>query len=187
MATETNVTIEETVENVENVTTNEEMTYEKIIRKVLAEGATRKNNIRIKNVNYDEKDNYTRVSFTLATKVPGYVSEDNGNTWKLGLTNVIFTSLYAIVGAIKEDENLGWMANTLLENPKALNPILNGANIDIIQQEVEHGKPYINPFSSSKTPTTFDNDNVVNHVVKFKLSDTGKRMADMLAMKSMGF
>ena len=44
--------------------------------------------------------------------------------------------LYAIVGALKEDEELGWMANALLENPQALNLIFNGSTVDILQQEV---------------------------------------------------
>ena len=119
--------------------------YQNVIKKLIASGCKRINSVRIKNVNYTEKDNYTMISLTLAKNVRGYVSEDEGVTFELGETNVIFTSLFAIVGALKEDEELGWMGNALLENPQALNLILNGSTVDIIQQEIEQGVEFTNP------------------------------------------
>lgn len=200
MDTTTNVTIEETevmnneVETTETTETTETQettatnnSFNNIIKRILGEGCKRVNGLKVKNVNWDNKDNYTRVSFTLASKVRAWVSEDNGNTWKLGTSNTIFTSLYAIAGALKEDESLGWLANTLLEKPEALNLIFNGATIDVIQQDVEANKPYHNPFSSGDKTTTSTNDYIINHVVKFKLGATGQNMANILAVKMMGF
>ena len=171
-----------------NTTTTGKLSYNQIIRKLLTNGAVRKNGLRVKNVNYDERDNYTMVSFTLDKPVPGYVQNDNG-TWELGVTNVIFTSMYAIAGALKEDEELGWLANALIENPKAVNLIFNGSTIDIIQQQISEGEGYVNPFSSKENvePQIFDHDTIINTIVKFKLGKTGQRMADTLAIKMMGF
>jgi len=188
---ETNVKEVEVVAAVENVENEAEETtqksYDKIIKTILGTGAKRINNNRIKNVNFDEKDTYTRVSFTLTKGVPGFVTEDNGNTWKEGITNVIYVSLYAIAGALKEDPDLAWMANAISERPAVLNLIFNGANIDIIQEFVVAGQDYTNPFSSKENPIVFDHDTIINHVVKFKLGDTGKQMANTLAIKMMGF
>ncbi len=163
--------------------------YANVIKTLIAEGAKRINGVRIKNVNCTEKDNYTMISLTLATPIRGFVSNDGGATFQEGMTNTLFTSLYAIVGAMKEDEELGWMGNALLEHPEALNLILNGSTVDIIQQDVPSGVEYKNPFSTREdnSATVYDHDIIINNVVKFKLGKTGIRMSDKLADKLLGF
>lgn len=162
--------------------------YKGIIKSLIANGCKRVNSIRIKNVNATEKDNYTMISFTLASPIRGYSIDENGN-YKLGMTNTLFTSLYAITGAMKEDEDLGWMANTLLQNPQALNLILNGATVDIIQQDIVSGEEYTNPFSTKddNEPVVYDHDLIINHVIGFKLSKIGQKMSDKLVDKLLGF
>lgn len=163
--------------------------YQNIIRKLIASGAKRINSVRIKNVNVTEKDNYVMVSFTLAAAIKGFTTNDGGATYEEGTTNTMYTSLFAITGALKEDEELGWMANGLLEKPDALNLILNGATVDILQQEVEAGEEYKNPFTtkSEVEAQVYDHRVIINNVIGFKLGTTGKRMADRLADKMLGF
>lgn len=189
---EESVTPNAVVNEVENTTEGHEIlnvTYQNVIRKLIADGAKRLNSCRIKNVNVAEMDNYTRVSFTLSNPVIGYVSNDNGITYQKGETNVIFVSLYAIVAAIKEDDELSWMANRLLEKPDILNLLLNGSCIDILQQEVPANTEFANPFSNKITPDVqmYDHDIIVNHVIGFKLGKVGQKMADKLADKMLGF
>ena len=117
----------------------------KHIKKLIAAGCKRINSVRIKNVNFTEKDNCTMISFI---PICGFVSNDNGVTYQEGMTNTLCTPLYAIVGAIEEDDELGWMANALLDNPQALNLIFNGGSIDILQQEIVAGEQFTNPFST---------------------------------------
>ena len=169
-----------------DVTTN---SFQETIKSLILGGAKKLNNIRIKNVNFTEKDNYTMVSFTLSNPIRGYVSNDNGNTYEEGMTNIIFTSLYAIVGTLKEDDELSWMANALLEHPTALNLIFNGSTIDIIQQDIPAGEEFINPFSTNPNPDVqvYNHNLIINHIIKFKLSKVGLRMADRLADKLFGF
>lgn len=165
------------------------VSYQNIIKKLIASGCKRLNSVRIKNVNFTEKDNYTMISFTLSSAIRGFVSKDGGITYEEGQTNIMFTSLYAIVGALKEDEELGWMANALLENPQALNLIFNGATVDILQQEVSAGEEFKNPFSNRDDvdPQVYDHNLIINHVLGFKLGKVGVKMADRLADKLMGF
>lgn len=165
------------------------VSYQNIIKKLIASGCKRINSVRIKNVNFTEKDNYTMISFTLASAIRGFVSKDGGVTYEEGQTNTIFTSLYAIVGALKEDEELGWMANAFLENPQALNLIFNGSTVDILQQEVAAGEEFKNPFSTREDiePQVYDHDLIINHILGFKLGKVGMKMADRLADKLMGF
>lgn len=178
----------EEIKQTEGLNDQVNVSYQNVIKKLIASGCKRINSVRIKNVNYTEKDNYTMISLTLAKNVRGYVSEDEGVTFELGETNVIFTSLFAIVGALKEDEELGWMGNVLLENPQALNLILNGSTVDIIQQEIEQGVEFTNPFSNgTPEPLVYDHNIIINHIVGFKLGKTGEKMSNRLADKLMGF
>ena len=182
-----NVQVENGAENASNEMVN--VSYQNCIKKLIATGCKRINSIRIKNVNFTEKDNYTMISFTLSTPIRGFVSNDNGVTYQEGMTNTLFTSLYAIVGAIKEDDELGWMANALLDNPQALNLIFNGGSIDILQQEIVAGEQFTNPFSTRNDAIVqvYDHDVIINHIIGFKLGKTGEKMAARFADKLMGF
>lgn len=182
-----NVQVENGAENASNEIIN--VSYQNCIKKLIAAGCKRINSVRIKNVNFTEKDNYTMISFTLSTPIRGFVSNDNGVTYQEGMTNTLFTSLYAIVGAVKEDDELGWMANALLDNPQALNLIFNGGSIDILQQEIVAGEQFTNPFSTRNDTTVqvYDHDVIINHIIGFKLGKTGEKMAARFADKLMGF
>lgn len=182
-----NVQVENGAENASNEMIN--VSYQNCIKKLIAAGCKRINSVRIKNVNFTEKDNYTMISFTLSTPIRGFVSNDNGVTYQEGMTNTLFTSLYAIVGALKEDDELGWMANALLDNPQALNLIFNGGSIDILQQEIAAGEQFTNPFSTRNDTTVqvYDHDVIINHIIGFKLGKTGEKMAARFADKLMGF
>jgi hypothetical protein len=162
--------------------------YQNTIKKLIATGCKRINSVRVKNVNFTEKDNYTMISLSLASPIRGYESKGDGQ-WEEGHTTTLFTSLYAISGAIKEDEDLGWMANALLEHPQALNLIFNGATIDLLQQDVEAGAEVKNPFSTREDAEarSYDHNIIINHVIGFKLGKTGQKMSDKLADKMLGF
>ena len=163
--------------------------FKDIIKDLIAAGARRYNGLRIKNVKFSEEDNYTRVTLVVHPTIPGMISKDGGLTWEPGMTNNIFTSTFALAGMLKEDEEKSWLANTLSENPQALNIILNGGSVDVIQHTVKAGVPYKNPFSTREdaTETTFDHDTIINYVVGFSYGKTGAKFADVLAVKMMGF
>lgn len=165
------------------------VSYANVLKKLLAEGCKRVNGIRVKNVNVTEKDNYTMISLSLGTAIAGYVSKDNGVTYEKGNVNTLFTSTFAIAGAMKEDEDMAWMANAINAHPEALTLILNGGTVDIIQQEVPAGTEYVNPFTTRTDvePSVYDHDIVINYIVGFHLGKTGMRMADKLADKLLGF
>ena len=172
-----------------NVVQTNNIGYQNVVKKLIASGCKRINSIRIKNVNFTDKDNYTMISFTLASPIKGFISDDGGVTYKEGITNTIFTSLYAITGALKEDENLGWMANALLTNPQAINLIFNGSTVDILQQDISAGTEFKNPFTTKDDASiqVYDHDIIINHIISFKLGQTGQQMANRLADKLMGF
>lgn len=163
--------------------------YQNTIKKLIAGGARLIKGVRIKNVNVVEKDNYKRVSFTLNTLVPGYTQNETTLEWEKAKVATIYSSTYAIAGAIKEDEDKAWLGREIDERPQSLNLILNGGTVDIIQQEFEAGEEIINPFTTKANPegSVTDHATIINHVIKFNFGSTGARMADRLADKLLGF
>ena len=194
MSTKTNQTeVQQEVEQVAEQTTEQnaaeqvaQKTFKSICKSLLENDSTKVQSV-IRNINITEKDNYTMVSFTLGNKVDAFVSEDEGVTYKRGVSNIIYTSLYAVVATLKEDEELSWMANVILTKPTLLNLIFNGAKITFIQQFIGSGEEYVNPFTNQTNPepTAFDHDVIINHVIGFKPSAMGQKMADKLADKMM--
>ena len=138
----------------------------------------------IKNVNYEILDTYTRVSFTLRENVKGFRANEDGD-FVLGGTNIIFSSIYAIAAMLKEDDELAWLGNEVITNPKLLNLLCSSATIEIIQQKVEEGEEYINPFASNPEPITFDHDTIINHVVGITLSKIGEKVMEKYMDKIM--
>lgn len=177
--------VNETVEDSTNGTSIKD-----IVRNLIADGATRINRIKVKNVNYDpdyEDKNHIRVSLTLDRKVPGYVpimdSTGNITGYEKGMTNVIYTSTFVLSAVLKDNEDFSWLANHIVSKPKALTLIFNGATVDLLQREFAKGTEVVNPFSSNsdKTWPIYDHDIIVNDVINITLGKTGEKMAMMLA------
>lgn len=173
----------------EKIENSSERTMKDIIKELMAKGCKRINDVTVKNVVVEEFDNYVRATLVTREGIDAYVSDDNGATYHKGKSNNIFSSTFAIAGTLKENEELSWMANSIIEHPNILNLILNGSKIDVIVEEVAKGEEYINPFTTkvNPEPTTFDNDTIIKYIVDIKLGKSGMRMADKLADKLMGF
>lgn len=163
--------------------------FKEVIKSLIANGAKRFNGVTVKNVKTEVFDEYTRVTLVTKEQLPAYVSDDNGVTYHDGFSNNVFSSTFAIAGTMKENEDLSWMANSIIDHPDVLNLILNGSKVDIIVQKVDAKTEYVNPFTTKTNPepTIFENDTYVKYVVNIELGRTGLRMADKLADKLMGF
>ena len=159
--------------------------YDAIIKGIIAAGGKKLPGIRVKNANFTEKDNYTMVSFTLANKVRGYVRDEETGVYKEGMTNVIFTSLFAICGALKEDDEKAWIANHLLNHLTALPLLFAGSTIDIVQTEVAAGVTYRNPFSTRDNVegVSYDYETIINNVIKVRFGKMGEIAASRLMDK----
>lgn len=184
MSKEVEIPVNEAVEEVAEATAAQEsqelvqIPYDKIIKECLTKGWTRKDNIKVKNVNVTDKEEYVMVSFTIIPPIDGYIYDEDTDTYKLGKTNVVFSSTYAIAGAMKEDENLAWLANSIIAKPAMINALMNGGTIDIISKQIAEGEEYVNPFSSDPDPIVFDHDTIINIIVSMELSNNGKQVVE---------
>lgn len=136
----------------------------------------------VRNINVTECETYDRVSITLDKPVKAMVAQEDGS-YVEGESNIIFIGNYSIVGALKENEDVAFACNHLIKHPKALNVVLSGAKINIIQEAVTAGQEYTNPFSNNAAPTVVQHDSFYNHPFNIRLSAFGLKMLDKLAEK----
>ena len=163
------------------------MEKREIINELIKAGAKEVKGLKIKNVTVTVLENYTRLGLTLDKPVEGYVAKEDG-TFEKGETNVIFVSAFAVSSVLKDSDEAAFAANHLVEHPEAMNVLLSRATIDIIQEPVESGQEYRNPWSTNAdNATVFDHDTIINHLISIKLSDFGARKLDTLADKMLGF
>ena len=163
------------------------MEKKEVIAQLLKNGSKIVKDLQIKNVTVAPQENYVRLGLTLNNPVDGMVTKDNGVTYEKGETKVIFVSLFSIISLLKDNDDAAFAANHLVEHPDAMSIVLSRASLNIIQETVEEGTEYKNPWSTSAEATVFDHDTIINHIVELKLSDFAVRKLDSLANALLGF
>ena len=163
--------VNETAEQVSDETAKGK-TYTEIVKGLIAKGWKRRNALKVRNVNCTEKDNYTMVTFSVVPPIPGYILDEESGEYVLGVTNNVYSSSYAVSGAMKEDEEMSWLANSIVDKPKFINALFNGGEIDILSREISAGEEYSNPFGNAE-PQTFDHDTIVNLIIGLRPGKNG--------------
>lgn len=162
------------------------MERKEIIAELLKNGGKSVKDLKVKNVTVTRCENYVRLGITLDKPVIGMVTKDNGVTYEEGETNVIFVSLYSITSLLKDDDNAAFAANHLVEHPDSMSIVLSRATLNIIQETVEAGTEYKNPWSDNAEATVFDHKTIITHVIEVNLSDFAIRKLDRLADSLLG-
>lgn len=162
------------------------MERKEIIAELLKNGGKSVKDLKVKNVTVTPCENYVRLGITLDKPVAGMVTKDNGVTYEEGETNVIFVSLYSITSLLKDDDNAAFAANHLVQCPNSMSIILSRATLNIIQETVEAGTEYKNPWSDNAEATVFDHKTIITHVIDLTLSEFAIRKLDRLADALLG-
>lgn len=179
-------------------------TRDDIVRECLTDAAhyRRVNNLHVKNVKAfarlaEQTGNVvTRLTFVTKEKLPGMAVDENNldafgmPTRKIALSNNIFTSAYAVAGAMKEDAKGAIFADAVSSMTAVLagrqeaeiigtaniaNLLFAGGTVDVICQFVKAGEVYVNPFASATTEdTVFDEDRIFHHVVRCQFGPVGE-------------
>lgn len=164
-----------------------ERTFKDICNEIVANGGTRIRGIKVRSCKITEQDNYTMVSLTLERKVKGYRANEDTGIFEEGETNVIFSSSYSLASVLKNDEDLAFCANSLVENPKGFEVVLSGATVDIIQQPVSADELYKNPFSTSNAEgIALGHDTIINHIINIVPSKRAMAVLDRMALAMLG-
>lgn len=180
----TNPVVEQQVE--EQVVVDK--SFKDICNEIVANGGNRVKGLKVRSVKVTEQENYVMVSLSLDRKVKGYVANEDTGIFEEGMTAVVFSSTYSLASVMKNDEDMAFAANHLVENPKGFEVVLSGATIDIIQQPVTADELYKNPFSTRDVEgVAFGHDTIINHIVNITLSKRGSLALDAIATKLLGF
>ena len=141
--------------------------------------------VTICNVTVTDCKNWTRITLTLNREVNGAVCDKDGN-WSMGKTRVVSLSLYSILSTLKNTDDTIAITGHIADNPTALQIILSGAKIEILQQEVKAHATYVNAFTSEETEYESDHDSLFNHIVSIEFTDKGQRAIEKIEDKLLG-
>ena len=180
-------------------------TREDILRECLADSKhfRRVNNLHIKNVKavaYLARTGRvnTRITFIVKERIPGMVIDESvldafgQPTKKLGASTNVFSSAFAVSGAMKESAKGAIFADSVAKMTAILagkdsveitgtanvaNTLYAGGVADVLCQFVPANTPYRNPFSSAdedEEADTFDEDRIFHHVVRLQFGEVGE-------------
>lgn len=158
---------------------NDVLSYEQKVKNLIVDGWRRKNGMKIRNVIVTEKETYCMMTFNVVPAIAGYLYDEETGEYVKGMTNNIFSSTYAVAGVMKENEEIGWLANNIIEKPKLGNVLFNGGTVDIITKEFTAGDKFKSPFGNGEEQV-FDHDCIINLVVGIQLGNNGRKMLDSI-------
>lgn len=141
----------------------------------------------VRNINTKDMSTWTRVSVTLNKPVKNYVANEETGEYVIGTSNIIYVSTFSLIAAMRENPDLAFAGNHLIEHPTAIGVVFSGATIDVILEKVTEGQKYKNPFSDNAVDSIIEHDNYFAHIHNIRLSERGLKMIDRIADKMLGF
>ena len=151
----------------------------------LRKSGAKSETVTIVNVTVTDCKNWTRIALTLNREVDGPVCDSEGN-WSMGKTRVVFLSLYSVLSTLKNTNETLAITGHIADNPTALQVILCGAKVELLQQEVKANATYINAFTGEEVEHESDHDSIFNHLVTIEFSDKGLRAIEKIEDKLLG-
>jgi len=151
----------------------------------LRKSGAKSETVTIVNVTVVDCKTWTRIALTLNREVDGAVCDQDGN-WSMGKTRVVFLSLYSVLSTLKNTNDTLAITGHIADNPTALQIILCGAKVELLQQEVKAHATYVNAFTGEETEYESDHDSLFNHIVTIEFSDKGHRAIEKIEDKLLG-
>ena len=141
--------------------------------------------VTICNVTITDCKNWTRIALTLNREVDGPICDSEGQ-WAMGKTRVVSLSLYSILNLLKNTNDTLAITGHIVDNPTALQIILCGAKVELLQQYVKANETYVNAFTGEEVEHESDHDSIFNHIVSIEFTDKGNRAIEKIEDKLLG-
>ena len=115
--------------------------------------------------------------------VKAFVANEDG-VFEEKVVDYIVVRTYAISGLFKKARK-GYLGRYIVRKPTALELLLPGAEVDILQQPLAANTWYYNPFSTKETTTArrYATDRIINNVVGIVFDTQGKRQIEKIEDK----
>lgn len=163
---------------------NEESGVEKTREDIVAELLLRPNvkkltGLHIRNVVTNTSRDIPFLTFVLKEWIIGDTRGASTDAFgvpevTLGKTHNAVVSAYAVSAIMKDSPKTAIFAQRVAEGSDVANILFAGGTIDLLMEYVAAGEEYVNPFSTAATPTIFDRDHVLVHVLALNLGETGR-------------
>ena len=171
---------------------NEEAEQEKTREDIVAELLLRPNvkkltGLHIRNVVTNTTKDVPFLTFVLKEWIIGDTRGTSTDAFGipeivLGRTHNAVVSAYAVSAVMKDSPKTAVFAQRVAGGSDVANILFAGGTIDLLMEYVAAGEEYVNPFATASTPTVFDRDHVIVHVLAIKLGEAGRdAYAAMLA------
>lgn len=92
----------------------------------------------------------------------------------LGRTHNAVVSAYAVSAVMKDSPKTAVFAQRVAEGSDIANILFAGGTIDLLLEYVAAGEEYANPFAATGTPTVFERDHVIVHVLAIDMGEAGR-------------
>ena len=156
---------------------------------------TAKNGLKVTNVGFDrdQVDEQGRpkgysVSISVGSKLDAYLMAD-ATKGEVGdeygyiktTSSTVFTSAIQVAAILKQNEEI-MLANAVLNNPKSLLTILEGARISVFAKEYAAGETESSPFSAKEGTYVFEHDTIRYYIYDIVLGSTAKMLKQQIMM-----
>ena len=153
-------------------------TIDEIVNNLKKEGASFYKKLGVESVGFGtttptENGVYTPIYINISKNIPGFVADKETGEYKLGETDVIFTSDIALNAILKRDPTTRVLVKLLKANVEIYDELLSDAKIDVIGESVEENQEYINPFSTVGEVHVVKHTSIYYNVVKIHLGPNG--------------
>lgn len=154
-----------------------------------------KNGMKITNVGFDRdqvdetgKPKGYSVSVSVAAKLDAYLLADASKGevgdeygYVKSTSSTIFTSAVQVAAILKQNEEI-LLANAVLNNPKSMLTILEGARISVFGKTYAAGEVEDNPFSTKEGTYAFEHDTIRYYVYDIVLGNSAKMLKQQFMM-----
>lgn len=153
-------------------------TIDEIVNNLKKEGASFHKKLGVESIGFGtttttENGVYTPIYIGISRTVPSFVADKETGEYKLGETDVIFTSDIALNAILKRDPTTRVLVKLLKANVEIYEDLLLDAKIDAIGESVEENQEYVNPFSTLGEVHIVKNTSIYYNVVKIHLGPNG--------------
>ena len=163
-----------------NEEAGQEKTREDIVAELLLKPNVKKlSGLHIRNVVTNTTKDVPFLTFVLKEWIIGDTRGTSTDAFGvpevvLGKTHNAVVSAYAVSSVMKDSPKTAVFAQRVAEGSDVANILFAGGTIDLLMEYVAAGEEYVNPFSTAGTPTVFDRDHVIIHVLALNLGEAGR-------------
>lgn len=157
-----------------------EKTREDIVAELLLRPNVKKlTGLHIRNVVTNTSKDVPFLTFVLKEFVIGDTRGNSTDAFGvpeivLGRTHNAVVSAYAVSAVMKDSPKTAVFAQRVAEGSDVANVLFAGGTIDLLMEYVAAGEEYVNPFATASTPTVFDRDHVLIHVLAINMGEAGR-------------